>query len=94
MIRNDKKLSELTADIPIYPQVLLNVPVRNPRAMKEYPGIISAIKKAEKQVNSGRILVRPSGTEPKVRVMVEGNQIDEITAVAEEVADVIKKNMT
>jgi phosphoglucosamine mutase len=94
MIRSEKNLSELTADIPIYPQVLLNVPVRNPRTMKEYPGIISAIKKAEKQVNSGRILVRPSGTEPKVRVMVEGNQIDEISAVAEEVAEVIKKNMT
>jgi phosphoglucosamine mutase len=93
MCKSGKLLSELASDIPIYPQLLINVPVRNPKSMEEFPNILSFINKAEKKLNSGRILVRPSGTEPKVRVMVEGDNMDEITLLAEEIAEVIKKNM-
>jgi len=93
MARTQKRLSELTADVPIFPQVLVNVPVRDPHTMGEYPTISSAIKRAEKKVGDGRVLVRPSGTEPKVRIMVEGDNVDEITLIAEELAEVIKKNM-
>ena len=93
MCRREKSLSSLTSSIPIYPQVLLNVPVRRHKAIEDFPNISTAIKKAEKKLASGRILVRPSGTEPKVRVMVEGDNMDEITAIAGEIAEVIKSNM-
>ena len=93
MCKQGKRLSEMGADIPIYPQVLVNVPVRNPKNMNEFPKIGAAVKKVEKSLKNGRILVRPSGTEPKVRVMLEGDSMDEITLLADEVADVIKANM-
>jgi phosphoglucosamine mutase len=93
MCRREKSLSELASYIPIYPQVLVNVHVRKLKNMEDFPDITSAIKKARKKLNSGRILVRPSGTEPKIRVMVEGDNMDNITAIAEDVAEVIKANM-
>jgi len=93
MCRRGKSLSSLAAAIPIYPQVLLNVPVRRHKSIDDFPVIGTAIKKAEKKLASGRILVRPSGTEPKVRVMVEGDNMDEITSIAEEIAEVIKSKM-
>ncbi len=94
MCTSGRSLSDLSSEIPIYPQVLINVPVINPKNMDEFPNIVSAIKKAEKKVKNGRILVRPSGTEPKVRVMVEGDNMDEITAIAENLAEIIKKSMS
>lgn len=93
MSRGGKKLSELSSQIPIYPQILINVTVSKKRDIEEFPKIKAAIKKAEKTLKNGRILVRPSGTEPKIRVMVEGDNMDDITAIAEDVAEVIKTNM-
>jgi phosphoglucosamine mutase len=93
MCKSGRSLSDLASEIPIYPQVLINVPVPKPKSMDDFPNIKTAIKKAEKKVKSGRILVRPSGTEPKVRVMVEGENMDEITAVGEDLAGVIKRSM-
>jgi phosphoglucosamine mutase len=93
MSRRGKSLSKLASNIPIYPQVLINVAVSRKRNMEEFPKIMSAVKKAEKKLKSGRILVRPSGTEPKIRVMVEGDNMDYITAIAGEIAEVIKTNM-
>jgi phosphoglucosamine mutase len=93
MSRGGKKLSELASQIPIYPQILINVTVHKKKDIDEFPKIKNAIKKAEKKLKNGRILVRPSGTEPKIRVMVEGDNMDDITAIAEEIAEVIKTNM-
>ena len=93
MSRREKKLSELASQIPIYPQILINVTVNRKRDIDEFPKIKNAIKKAEKKLKNGRILVRPSGTEPKIRVMVEGDNMDDITAIAEDIAEVIKTNM-
>ena len=93
MSRRQKSLSELASYIPIYPQVLVNVPVRKHGNTEDFPEIAAAVKKAEKKLKNGRILVRPSGTEPKIRVMVEGDNMDDITAIAEEIAEVIKLNM-
>jgi phosphoglucosamine mutase len=93
MCRREKSLSELVSYIPIYPQVLVNVHVRKLKNMEDFPDITSAIKKARKKLNSGRILVRPSGTEPKIRVMVEGDNMDNITSIAEDIAEVIKSNI-
>ncbi|UCD35512.1 MAG: phosphoglucosamine mutase [Nitrospiraceae bacterium] len=93
MCRRAKKLSRLASSIPIYPQVLLNVHVKSPRKVESFPKVMGAIKKAEKKLANGRILVRPSGTEPKIRVMVEGDDMDDITLIAEEIAEVIRTNM-
>lgn len=93
MSRRGKALSDLASYIPIYPQVLVNVKVKRTKNMDDYPEIEKAIKMANKKISSGRILVRPSGTEPKIRVMIEGDNMDNITDIANEVADVIKKNM-
>lgn len=93
MCRSGKPLSKLASYIPIYPQILINVPVRRSKHIEDFPAIKTAIKKAEKKLKQGRILVRPSGTEPKVRVMVEGDHMEEIATIAEEIADVIKQKM-
>ena len=93
MCKTGKPLSKLASGIQIYPQVLLNVPVPKPKSIEKFPAVMSAIKKAEHQLKGGRILVRPSGTEPKIRVMVEGSNMHKITAIAEELAEVIKSKM-
>ncbi len=93
MCRREKSLSDLASSIPIYPQILVNVHVLKPKEIDAFPKIKNAINKAGKKLKSGRILVRPSGTEPKVRVMVEGDNMEEITTIAEEIAEVIKSNM-
>ncbi len=93
MSKTEKSLSKLSSVVPIYPQVLVNVPVPKPKSIERFPAVMTAIKKAEKKLNGGRILVRPSGTEPKIRVMVEGDNMHNITAIAEELAGIIKSKM-
>lgn len=95
MCRTGKNLSELASRIPIYPQVLVNVRVSKPKKIDRVTPVVSAIKGAEKMLRArgGRILVRPSGTEPKIRVMVEGDDMAWIQKVAADVADVIRRKM-
>ncbi len=93
MSRTGRRLSELASEISIYPQVLVNVRVTHPEKMEEFSPVMEAIKKAEKKIKGGRILVRPSGTVPKIRVMVEGDNMDKIKEIAEDVAEVIRLNM-
>ncbi len=93
MCKSGKSLSKLSSVIPVYPQVLVNVSVTKPRSIEKFPSVMKVIKKAEKTLNSGRILVRPSGTEPKIRIMVEGDSMDKINAIAEEIASIIKATM-
>jgi phosphoglucosamine mutase len=93
MCKRKKSVSELAAAVPIYPQLLINVPVKKPQNIDKFPRVISAIRKSEKQLKNGRILVRPSGTEPKIRIMVEGNNMRKITAIADGIAKIIKSEM-
>ncbi|MBV9439791.1 MAG: phosphoglucosamine mutase [Candidatus Eremiobacteraeota bacterium] len=87
--RNGRSLHELSA-LTVYPQVLLNVRVAD-RAVAEHPEVRAAVAAAERTLGSaGRILVRPSGTEPLVRVMVEGEDDERTRAVAEAVAETIR----
>ena len=77
-----------------YPQVLVNVTVTNDKKelVKTDDDIKNAIKAAENQLgDNGRILVRASGTEPLIRVMIEGENIVEIDKIANRVADIIKE---
>ena len=87
-------MSELASVMKRYPQVLINVKVRE-EAKGQYENdsnVTKAIKEVEKQLNGeGRVLIRPSGTEALIRVMIEGLDQDDIDKKAKKIADVIEK---
>jgi phosphoglucosamine mutase len=90
MARSGRRLSELRAFVPRFPQVLRNVRVDDRDDATASPDVRRAVEAAEARLGGrGRILVRPSGTEPLVRVMVEAEAQDEAEAVAAAVATVI-----
>lgn len=96
VVKSGKKLSELAAIMRVYPQVLINVEVTAEGKQKysndEY--IISAVQEAEMELSGdGRVLVRVSGTEPLVRVMLEGADIEQITKLGNRIADVVKERL-
>ena len=92
MMDREKPLSQLHESFEFYPQVLTNVKVRDKEAVMKDPDVLDAVEAAAAALgNSGRILVRPSGTEPVVRIMVEARKealcwerIDRVTAVIRE----------
>jgi phosphoglucosamine mutase len=86
-----RTLADLASDLTNYPQVLLNVRVRERVDLKTVPAIADAIDRVEQRVaGQGRVLIRYSGTEPLLRVMLEGRKEDEIRAWAQEIVDVVK----
>ncbi len=89
MVRSGKSLSELARVMEVYPQTLINVPVED-RAVAESVPVKEALMRAEARLaEEGRILLRPSGTEPVVRVMVEHEDEAVCREVCEEVATVV-----
>ena len=81
-------------EIEIFPQVLKNARVKNENKGKfrEDPEVEAAISAAEKDLEGeGRVLIRPSGTEPLVRVMLEGQDVEKITEIAEKIAVLLTK---
>lgn len=96
MKETGKKLSELASEMKVYPQTLINVRVSDfGKARFPHDNEIKiAIERAEKELGSdGRVLVRVSGTEPLIRVMLEGNDEKKIQVLAEELAEVIKERL-
>ncbi|MEK6660438.1 MAG: phosphoglucosamine mutase [candidate division NC10 bacterium] len=94
MRRQGKRLSELSACMTSYPQVLVNVPVRRRSALEELPSLQEGIRSVEARLGgTGRVLVRLSGTEPVARVMVEGQEHRTIERLARELALMIKKEL-
>ena len=92
MIRKRKPLSELAAIMTTFPQILENVRMAVRIAPEQIPGFPEALRACEQRLGSrGRILVRPSGTEPVIRVMTEGEDEAEIAAMAHELCDVIRR---
>jgi phosphoglucosamine mutase len=88
--RRGATLHDLAAALTVFPQILINVRVED-RGVAGDPAVLAAVAAAELRLGmAGRILVRPSGTEPLVRVMVEAADIETTTAVAESVAGVIR----
>ena len=91
----DKKstLSQLVAPMRVYPQVLKNVRVKDKTAVRADESVCKAVESVEKRLgNSGRILVRESGTEPVIRVMVEAESLEICQACVEEIMETIKTN--
>jgi phosphoglucosamine mutase len=84
-------LHELARDLRVYPQTLVNIRVSDRRVLENNPAIAEAIERARSQLGaSGRIVVRPSGTEPLIRVMVEGTEQAEVERLAAHLADLFK----
>lgn len=95
MKKKDSTLSQLSSEINLYPQILTNVVVEHKQDIRAVPEIIDVINSAEKRLaGNGRILVRPSGTEPKIRIMLEGKDLKLITKLSRGIAKVIKAKMT
>lgn len=96
VLNSGKKPSELAAEVEIFPQVLVNARINN-EYKKTYmndPEIADAISEIEKTMDgSGRVLIRPSGTEPLVRVMLEGEDEKELFDMARQLADLIERKL-
>ena len=94
ILLSGKKASELSDEIEIFPQVLKNARVKNENKekYKSDKDIMNAIAAVEKELEGqGRVLIRPSGTEPLVRVMLEGQDVDHITKLAADLAILLTK---
>ena len=95
IVRTGKPLSDLAGIMEVLPQALVNAKVPNHKKEKfmDYPEIAQAIEELEKKfAGEGRVLIRPSGTEPLVRVMIEGKDQEEISKDAKALAELIMKN--
>ena len=89
-----ESLSRLRADMQLYPQVLLNVPITEKVNLDDNAAIQQAVAEATKALgDDGRILLRPSGTEPLVRVMVEGKVANDVKHICEQVAKVVRDTL-
>lgn len=84
-------LKALLGALPLYPQKLINVPVVKGFSWQSSPAIVRVTEAVENRLGArGRVLLRPSGTEPLLRVMVEGEDREEVVAAAEEIAAVVR----
>lgn len=95
-ISSGKKVSELRDEITIYPQVLVNAKVKNEKkdSVRENQEINNRIKEIEELIgDTGRVLIRPSGTEPLVRVMLEGEDTETLNEYANELAKMIEEKL-
>jgi len=87
----ERRIDELTAEVEMYPQVLINVRLDAQRDIIGLSEVQDAVLTAERELNGqGRVLLRPSGTEPLIRVMVEGSDRAIVEFVANRLADVVR----
>ena len=90
----EKTLAELAAQMESLPQVLINVKAARPHEAATNPAVAEQVDKISAHLGRrGRIVLRPSGTEPVVRVMIEGDDYDEISRLAEETAAIVEKEL-
>jgi len=95
MVGKGKGLAELTSDIQKLPQVMINVPVSGQVSnLKDSLVIDAAVKSVQDRLgDSGRVILRPSGTEPLIRVTLEGADEDQVNRLAAELADVVRNEL-
>ena len=93
MLENQCALHQLVKDLDIYPQRMINVPVGNAdgKGLVGHKQVTAAVKQAQSELGAhGRVVLRPSGTEPVVRVMIEGEDRGRVERLAQEVADTVE----
>ena len=94
MKETGKKLSELAAEVQTYPQKLVNIRVSDKNGAMDVPAIKEIIEEVESEMNGdGRILVRPSGTEPLLRVMAEAPTQEKVNLYVDRIASVVKQEI-
>ncbi len=94
MAESGRELADLAAELVAYPQVLVNVRVREKQTLSDVPSIAAAMERVEARLaGEGRLLVRYSGTEPLLRVMIEGKSQEQIQAWAAEIAGVVREHL-
>ena len=90
--RRSESLADAVADVVMLPQQMINVRGPNRDGFMEHPDVQAAMASVEERLaGNGRVLLRPSGTEPLVRVMIEGKDGDQVAALCRELADVVEK---
>jgi phosphoglucosamine mutase len=93
VVESGKSLAQLAGEVECYPQKMINVPLRD-RTVGSSSVIEQAVADAEQRLaGRGRVLLRPSGTEPLVRVMVEGQEAAEVNALAQQLAEVVQQEI-
>ncbi|MEW6456482.1 MAG: phosphoglucosamine mutase [Acidobacteriota bacterium] len=94
IVAEKKSLKELSSDMEKFPQILVNVKVKEKKPLNELPEIVNIEEKIKKEIGKrGRILLRYSGTEPKLRIMIEGENEEKIKDWAEEIASAVKNTL-
>ena len=94
MKQTGKKLSELAGEVTIYPQKLVNIRVTDKNGAMDVPAIRKIVEETEAEMNGeGRILVRPSGTEPLLRVMAEAPTMEKVDYYVEKIAAVVREEI-
>ena len=94
MIEKDKPMSELANLLRLYPQKLVNIPVSNKQPLEENATIMQAVADAEAELDSkGRVLLRYSGTEPKLRLMVEAQEQSKVDSICKSLEKVIRSQL-
>ncbi|MDX7990207.1 phosphoglucosamine mutase [Xenorhabdus sp. Reich] len=92
MVRNNMSLHDLCSGMKLLPQILVNVRFSGETNPLQSESVLEAVKSVETELNGrGRVLLRKSGTEPLIRVMVEGEDEAQVTALAHRIADAVKK---
>jgi phosphoglucosamine mutase len=90
--RSGKSVEQLTADLKVFPQVIVNVRVREKKPLEGFPSVVNAIQAAEDELkDSGRVVIRYSGTEPLARVMIEAESEVAMKHHAERIAAAIRE---
>ena len=91
VVESGLSLAEFVSGMETFPQILINVPVTRKLPLDEMPAVVERINAAETVLGEeGRVVVRYSGTEPKLRVMIEGRDQDEVNGLAESIADAVR----
>jgi phosphoglucosamine mutase len=94
MAETGRELADLASELVTYPQVLVNVRVKERKDLKSVPAVAAVMERIEQRLaGEGRLLVRYSGTEPLLRVMLEGRDEAEIRGWANEIADTVKQHL-
>ncbi len=91
VVETGKPVAELKSGMTVYPQTLINVRMARRFDINGSPSVATAVAAVERELNgTGRVVLRPSGTEPVVRVMIEGRNAEQIERLGRQLADVVR----